>query len=76
MQDWFGWDDTAANLLFTAAGVVNLLCAVAMAWLSGSVKAADGSRVQRMDDRSMLVGSMGLAMLGWLVTPHGAALEP
>lgn len=66
-QDWFGWNDTAANLLFTAAGVLTLVCALAMSSLSSVVVHPDGSKTQRVDDRVMLVASFALALLGWLV---------
>ena len=66
-QDWFGWSDTAANLLFTAAGVVTLVCAVAMSSLSSVVVQPDGTKTQRVDDRVMLIASFALALLGWLV---------
>ena len=67
VNDWFGWDDMAANLLFTAAGVVNLLCALVMAALSSQYTRPDGTTAQVVDDRMMLLGSMALALFGWLV---------
>ena len=63
----FGWDDVAANLLFTAAGLANLLCAIVMAWLSGTRVAADGTRSQLVGDRTLLSVSLVLALVGWLL---------
>ena len=76
VQDWFGWDEVQANLLFTAAGVANLLCAVVMSYLAGARLAADGSLVQVVDDRTLLVCSCVLALAGWalLVPPDGWGL--
>ena len=66
-QDWFGWDVIAANLLFTAAGVANLGCAVVMSILSGPRVHPDGSVTQLVSDRHLLVGSLALALVGWVV---------
>ena len=67
--DWFGWDALEANLLFTAAGAANLLCAVAMSILTAPKTLADGSpsTEQRVSDRSLLLVSLVLGLVGWLV---------
>ena len=72
-QEWFDWDETQANLLFTAAGVANLLCAVVMSVLSGPRAAADGRVTQLVSDRALLVASCVLGLVGWLlmVPPSG-----
>jgi hypothetical protein len=67
VKDWFGWDEVAANLLFTAAGLVNLLCAVVMSYLSGTRVNSDGTQSQLVDDRTLLVGSLVLALVGWFL---------
>ena len=67
IKDWFGWGDVGANLLFTAAGAANLLCAVVMSVLSGPRVAADGTVSQLVDDRTLLLYSLALALLGWLL---------
>lgn len=74
-QEWFDWDETEANLLFTAAGVANLLCAIVMSILTGPRESADGSIVQLVSDRTLLVWSCALGLAGWLlmVPPNGWA---
>ena len=71
--DWFGWDEFEANLLFTAAGVANLLCAVLMSILTSPKppSSSDGgggtpSSEQRVDDRVLLFASLLLGLVGWL----------
>lgn len=61
VKDWFGWDAVAANLLFTAAGVGNLLCAVLMSYLSGSRPDGRGGLTQLVGDRTLLVWSSARA---------------
>ena len=67
--DWFGWDALEANLLFTAAGAANLLCAVIMSVLTSPKTFPDGtaSTEQRVSDRSLLLVSLVLGLLGWLM---------
>ena len=65
VEDWFGWDDVAANLLFTAAGMANLGCALVMSILTSPRVGDDGSLSQLVGDRELLVGSLVLA-----VRPH------
>ena len=68
--DWFEWDEFEANLLFTAAGVANLACAVLMSILTSpvpsSVSGAPSSE-QRVSDRALLFASLLLGFVGWLV---------
>ncbi|EOD22113.1 hypothetical protein EMIHUDRAFT_207215, partial [Emiliania huxleyi CCMP1516] len=47
VADWFGWDKTAANELFIASGVANLLCAAVMTALSTPREQPDGTMRQR-----------------------------
>jgi len=77
VQDWFGWDEMGANLLFTAAGVANLLCAVLMSYLAGARVAADGTPTQLVGDRALLIASCALALAGWvlLVPPNGWGVD-
>ena len=67
VMDWFGWDEVEANLLFTAAGVANMLCAVAMSMLAAPRVAEDGSTTQMVDDRTLLLISLAVGAVGWLV---------
>ncbi len=77
VKEWFGWDEVAANLLFTASGVGNLLCAVAMSVLSGPRRLPDGSFTQLVSDRTLLLWSLSLAAGGWLLlVPLGAWFSP
>ena len=62
-QDWFGWDEVETNLLFTAAGVANLLCAMLMSILTR----ARGPSDPLVGDRTLLVSSCMLAAAGWLL---------
>jgi len=76
--DWFGWDEFAANLLFVAAGVANLGCALVMAILSSPRPRKDGTSRQLVGDRTLLVASLLLAALGWvlMVPPSGWSTAP
>jgi len=88
VQDWFGWDRMKANLLFTAAGVANLLCSVVMSYLSSPRPSATrtGTQfVQLVSDRTLLAWSMLLGAAGWLLliparhmpwNPMGWQLQP
>ena len=67
VEDWFGWDEVGANLLFTAAGMANLLVAVLMAFLSSSRVNANGEMTQLVDDRVLLWWSLVLAVAGWVI---------
>jgi MFS family permease len=77
VQQWFGWDEVEANLLFTAAGLANMLCSVAMSMLAGSRTLPDGSVAQVVEDRHLLMGSLLVGLVGWLVMiPPGEWLRP
>ena len=65
VQDWFGWKEVAANVLFTGAGLLNLICAVLMAYLCSPRGGAEGAP-QRVPDHVLLVASLLVAPLGWL----------
>lgn len=64
VQAWFGWDATAANLLFVAAGLLNLVCAIGLSVASAPRRGAHGP-APRVGDRSLLLCSLGCAALGW-----------
>ena len=67
VQDWFGWDVFSANLLFVASGMMNLVCAVVLAFVSAPRDASKGYMQARVEDRKLLFTSLGLAGLGWLL---------
>jgi len=68
VQEWFGWSEMKANLLFTAAGVANFLCSGLLAWLSAPVPTPSGEPgAQRVSDRQLLAASLVLAAVGWLM---------
>lgn len=64
VQSWFGWDATAANVLFIAAGVLNLLCAIGLSVASAPREGPHGP-APRVGDRPLLLCSLGCAALGW-----------
>jgi ceroid-lipofuscinosis MFS transporter 7 len=64
VQSWFGWNATAANMLFIAAGLLNLVCAVGLSVASAPRQGAHGP-APRVGDRSLLLCSLGCAALGW-----------
>ena len=65
VQDWFGWTEVAANVLFTGAGLLNLICAIVMAYLCSPQGGTEGAP-QRVPDHVLLVVSLVVAPLGWL----------
>ena len=69
--EWFGWTEFEANLLFTAAGIANLLCALVMSVLTAPKNAM--SVEQRVSDRVLLFASLAVGLVGWLaMVPPGA----
>lgn len=77
VQEWFGWSEMRANLLFTAAGIANFLCSGLLAWLSAPVATPSGEPgAQRVSDRQLLAASMVLAGVGWLLmVPVGGPMS-
>ena len=74
VQDWFGWGEMHANLLFTGAGAANLLMAVLMAALTAPRAGGGG---QLVEDRVLLVISLVLSVAGWvLMVPPDAVGGP
>ena len=65
VQDWFGWTEVAANVLFIGAGLLNLICAIIMSYLCSPQGGVEGAR-QRVPDHVLLVISLIVAPLGWL----------
>ena len=70
VQQWFGWEEVAANVLFTGAGVLNLVCAVIMSYMCSPRGGVQGAP-QRVPDVVLLVASLCMAPIGWffLVPP-------
>ena len=62
---WYGWTAMSANLLFTAAGIANLICAIGLSVLSAPKIAGEPRSAPRVADRALLVGSLLCAALGW-----------
>ena len=66
VQEWFGWEEFHANVLFTGAGVLNLVCAAIMAYVTSPRGGVEGAP-QRVADLHLLVASLVMAPLGWLL---------
>ena len=66
VQEWFGWEEFYANVLFTGAGVLNLICAAVMAYVTSPVGGVEGAP-QRVADLHLLIASMVMAPIGWLM---------
>lgn len=76
VQDWYGWSELSANLLFVGAGAANFLCAIALALMSAP-RQGDPEGRPRVDDRRLLAGSLVCAAIGWaLMVPGRAFSEP